>query len=60
LPDSSERTIRYDIQELITKGRLERVGGGGPATAYKLRETPSAGQAEELLLRSGEATVTFS
>jgi hypothetical protein len=56
LPDASERTIRYDIQELITRGHLERVGAGGPATAYRLKESAPA----DLLLGSGEAGVTFS
>jgi hypothetical protein len=37
LPGASERTIRYDIQELISKGLIERAGGGGPATFYRVR-----------------------
>ncbi len=35
LPDASERTIRYDIQNLIEQGLIERIGNGGPATHYK-------------------------
>lgn len=34
LPDTSERTIRYDIQNLIEQGLVERIGNGGPATYY--------------------------
>lgn len=37
LPDLSERTIRYDLQNMIEKGEVERVGGGGPSTYYRLR-----------------------
>ncbi len=39
LPETSERTLRYDIQNLIEKGLVERVGSGGPATYYKVKET---------------------
>ncbi len=39
LPDSSERTIRYDLQALLGEGVLERVGNGGPATFYRLKES---------------------
>ncbi len=38
LPESSERTLRYDVQNLIGQGLIERVGSGGPATYYKIRE----------------------
>lgn len=38
LPDVSERTIRYDLQKLLERGALERVGSGGPATFYRTRE----------------------
>jgi hypothetical protein len=38
LTDASERTIRYDIQELIARGEIERIGNGGPATFYRLPE----------------------
>lgn len=37
-PDASERTIRYDVQNLIEQGVLERIGNGGPATAYRLKQ----------------------
>lgn len=36
LPDTSERTLRYDLQNLIGKGMVERMGSGGPATSYRL------------------------
>jgi hypothetical protein len=38
LPGVSERTIRYDIQSLIEKGVIERVGSSGPATFYRIRQ----------------------
>lgn len=34
----SERTLRYDLQNLVQKGLIERTGSGGPATFYKPRE----------------------
>lgn len=36
LPEISERTLRYDIQRLVEEGVVERMGGGGPATYYRL------------------------
>jgi hypothetical protein len=38
LPDTSERTIRYDLQSLLEKHLIERVGEGGPSVFYRLRE----------------------
>jgi len=38
LPDSSERTIRYDLQDLIRQGIVVRIGSGGPATYYQIAE----------------------
>ena len=35
LPDVSERTLRYDVQNLVEHGFIERVGNGGPATYYR-------------------------
>jgi len=35
LPDTSERTIRYDLQTLIERGYITRIGNGGPATFYR-------------------------
>lgn len=37
LPDSSERTIRYDLQTLMEQNLVERVGNGGPAVYYRVR-----------------------
>lgn len=37
LPDLSERTLRYDLQRLVEDGKIERGGGGGPASWYKIR-----------------------
>ncbi len=33
----SERTLRYDMQNLLERGAIERLGNGGPATHYQLR-----------------------
>jgi hypothetical protein len=38
LPDLSERTLRYDLQRLVAEGIIERIGNGGPATFYKIRQ----------------------
>jgi hypothetical protein len=38
LPDCSERTIRYDLEELIERNLVERIGSGGPAVSYKIRQ----------------------
>jgi DNA-binding transcriptional ArsR family regulator len=37
LKDTSERTLRYDLQRLVQEGSVERVGPGGPATYYRIR-----------------------
>lgn len=37
-PETSERTIRYDLQNLLEQGLVERIGNGGPATFYKARQ----------------------
>lgn len=43
LPDMSERTLRYDVQNLIEQGLIERAGNGGPATYYKTKNiSPTA------------------
>jgi DeoR-like protein with HTH domain len=41
LPDCSERTIRYDLEDLIERNLVERVGAGGPAVAYRIRQMGS-------------------
>jgi hypothetical protein len=38
LPDCSERTIRYDLEDLIERNLVERVGAGGPAVSYRIRQ----------------------
>jgi len=38
LPDTSERTIRYDLEDLMERRLIERVGSGGPAIYYKMRQ----------------------
>jgi len=38
LPDCSERTIRYDLQSLLEKNLIERIGTGGPSVAYRIRQ----------------------
>lgn len=40
LPDCSERTIRYDLQTLIEQNLVERVGSGGPAVFYRVKQAP--------------------
>jgi len=37
LPDCSERTIRYDLQSLLEKNLIQRVGNGGPSVYYQTR-----------------------
>lgn len=37
MPDISERTLRYDLQNLVQKGIIERIGQSGPATHYCLK-----------------------
>lgn len=39
LPDCSERTIRYDLEELIERNLVERIGAGGPAVSYRVRQS---------------------
>jgi hypothetical protein len=38
LPNCSERTIRYDLEELIERNLVERIGSGGPAVSYQIRQ----------------------
>jgi len=37
LPKVSERTLRYDLQQLVEQGLIEKVGTGGPAVFYRMR-----------------------
>lgn len=36
-PETSERTMRYDLQKLCSQGQIERIGNGGPASYYTLK-----------------------
>jgi len=38
MPSVSERTIRNDIQDLIAKGLVQRIGAGGPASYFQTQE----------------------
>ena len=38
LPNCSERTIRYDLEDLIERNLVERIGSGGPAVSYRIRQ----------------------
>jgi predicted MarR family transcription regulator len=42
LPDTSERTIRYDIQALLEQGVVERIGNAGPSVFYRATPTVHA------------------
>jgi hypothetical protein len=35
LPNTSERTIRYDLQTLLEKSLIERIGNAGPSVFYR-------------------------
>jgi hypothetical protein len=35
LPDTSERTIRYDLQTLVEQNIIERIGNAGPLVFYR-------------------------
>ena len=39
LPNTSERTIRYDLEDLIERKLIERIGAGGPAISYRIRQS---------------------
>jgi predicted ArsR family transcriptional regulator len=41
LPNISERTVRYDVQRLVDKGTIERVGTGGPNSFFRLLKKES-------------------
>ena len=36
-PDFSERTLRYDLQKLLSHGLIDRIGSGGPGTSYVMK-----------------------
>ncbi|MBI5221048.1 MAG: hypothetical protein HY978_04430 [Candidatus Liptonbacteria bacterium] len=37
LPNVSERTLRYDLQGLISQNKIDRIGEGGPSTFYRAK-----------------------
>ena len=38
LPDISNRTLRYDVQSLVEKNLVERLGSGGPNSFIRLKQ----------------------
>jgi hypothetical protein len=38
LPDSSERTIRYDLESLVQQNLIERLGTGGRSVYYRAKQ----------------------
>ena len=38
MPGISERTVRYDVQRLVDKGVIERIGTGGPNSFFRLKK----------------------
>lgn len=55
LPDCSERTIRYDIEELIERNLIERVGSGGPGVSYRPRQSSVVSEKRSVeAIREGE------
>ncbi len=36
-PEVSERTLRYDLQKLLGRGVVERMGNGGPSSGYVIK-----------------------
>jgi len=41
LPETSVRTIRYDIQRMVDSGEIERIGSGGPNSFFRLAQSSS-------------------
>ena len=39
LPNTSERTIRYDLRTLVEQGHNDKVGQSGPPTYYQIRQS---------------------
>lgn len=37
LPDFTERTLRYDLEQLIKEGTVEKIGNSGPGTFYRVK-----------------------
>jgi hypothetical protein len=37
-PDVSERTLRNDLQRLLFQNKVDRIGSGGPASFYVIKQ----------------------
>jgi hypothetical protein len=37
LPGVSERTLRYDLQKLVSQGLVNKIGSSGPGTSYTIK-----------------------
>jgi hypothetical protein len=46
LPDTSERTIRYDLQTLVEQSLVERIGNAGPLVFYRASHVEQGANAE--------------
>ncbi len=46
LPDTSERTIRYDLQTLVEQNLIERIGNAGPLVFYRASQVEQGASAE--------------
>ena len=46
LPDTSERTIRYDLQTLVEQNLIERIGNAGPLVFYRASRVAQGASAE--------------
>jgi predicted component of type VI protein secretion system len=58
LPDTSERTIRYDLQTLVEQNLVERIGNAGPLVFYRANLAgQGAGRAEQGMSAAPEGVV---
>jgi hypothetical protein len=53
LPNTSERTIRYDIQTLLEKNLIERIGNAGPSVFYRAAMAEHGAAAETYVPKIG-------
>ena len=44
LPDTSERTIRYDLQTLVEQNLIKRIGNAGPLVFYRASHVEQASE----------------
>ncbi len=49
LPNLSERTLRYELKDLVLRGMVEKVGTAGPGTFYRLKTGQTASQATSIV-----------